>query len=198
MIKGFKFLQSNDTITYLDVGNARTHIGQPEPLFGIPHRHWNILPQDLRGGERDHMLVYIQGWECARSDVGHNPYEVPEYIRLWNRGFTAYQSRVANPPPREVAVIASSVHDFRIWRSENFAWDSINLITNSYFSFTYDNRTTRYRGITHVHECQGLMFDDYITTRRTNEILRQGNDVNHIDHINEVINEVRLHIRTNN
>ena len=75
-------------------------IGQDEPPYGISRRHWNILPQDLRGGERDHMLVFIQGWETSRNGVSHNPYDVPEYQILWNRGFTAYQSRVTNPPLR--------------------------------------------------------------------------------------------------
>ncbi len=195
MIKGFKFLQTNDTITYLDVGNARFHVGQPDPPFGLSRRHWNILPQDLRGTTLHEIDCYIRGWEDASRNIGDSPYHDRERTILWNRGFTAYQVRVPNPPPREVAVVSASDHDFRIWRSETFSWDSINLITNSYFSFTYDNRTTTYRAITYVNECQGLMFDDYITTRRINEILRQGNDAIMIEHVNELINEVRLHIR---
>jgi hypothetical protein len=196
MIKSFKFLQSNDTVTYLDVGNVRFHIGQPDPPFGISRRHWNILPQDLRDGRQEDMLIYIQGWEASRRGRSDNPYNLVPYTRvMWNRGFTDYQVRVANPPPREVAVVSASDHDFRIWRSETFSWDSVNIITNGHFSYTDDNNIiTRYRVITTINECNGLMFDDYITTRRLNDILNSGYE-DTINHINELINEVRLHIR---
>lgn len=194
MINQFKFLQSNDTVTYLDIGNARFHIGQTEPPFNLSRRHWNILPQDLRGTTLQEMDCYIRGWEAARQNNMVNPYHDVIRGELWNRGFWNCMGRRVGFV-REVAVVATSSHDFRIWRSENFSWDSVNIITNGHFSYTDDNNIiTRYRSITTINDCRGLMFDDYITTRRLNDILNSGYE-DTINHINELINEVRLHIR---
>lgn len=66
--------------------------GQPSPPEGISRRHWNMMPQDLRGGSPRHMEVYIEGWEAFRNNMTVNPYigindnEVIEWSELWNRG----------------------------------------------------------------------------------------------------------------
>ena len=39
------------------------------PPEGMSYRHWNILPQDLRGGERENMELYIEGWEAPRRKL---------------------------------------------------------------------------------------------------------------------------------
>jgi hypothetical protein len=87
MNKQFKFLQSNDALIF-----------NQEPPEGISRRHWNILPQDLRGTTLQEMNCYIQGWEYARIGISDSPYHDRTRTILWNRGFTAYQSRIDNPP----------------------------------------------------------------------------------------------------
>ncbi len=62
--------------------------------IGISHRHWNMLPQDLRRGSELNMLLYIQGWEDARSNNTLNPYDNETHMRMWNRGFTDFQRRI--------------------------------------------------------------------------------------------------------
>jgi hypothetical protein len=60
---------------------------------GISNRHWNLLPQDIRGGGWEVMETYIEGWEAARSANYNNPY--PDQLRgeMWNRGFHAWWER---------------------------------------------------------------------------------------------------------
>ena len=85
MIKPFKLLKG---YTYSD----EYTLTLPEPPFGISRRHWNMLPQDLRGGNQRHMEVYIEGWEAFRNNMTVNPYigindnEVIEWSELWSRG----------------------------------------------------------------------------------------------------------------
>ena len=63
------------------------------PPEGISNRHWNMLPQDLRGGEREDMELYIQGWESAQDANYNNPYINPIPAELWNRGWHAWWER---------------------------------------------------------------------------------------------------------
>ena len=87
MIKPFKLLKG---YTYSD---EYTLPVRTDPPFGISHRHWNMLPQDLRGGEREDIELYIEGWEAsARADY-NNPY--PDQLRgeVWNRGWHAWFER---------------------------------------------------------------------------------------------------------
>jgi hypothetical protein len=86
MIKPFKLLNG---YTYSDEYTLPT---QQDPPFGISHRHWNMLPQDLRGGEREDMLLYIQGWEAARNANYNNPHQEPA-AEIWNRGWYAWFER---------------------------------------------------------------------------------------------------------
>jgi hypothetical protein len=86
MINQFKFLQSNDATDYV-------HVGQPDPPFGIPRRHWNMMPQDLRGGPIEDMEVYIQGWEAASQADYNNPHINLIPAELWYRGWHAWWNR---------------------------------------------------------------------------------------------------------
>jgi muramidase (phage lysozyme) len=63
------------------------------PPFGISRRHWNMMPQDLRGGPTENMVVYIQGWEAARDANYNNPYTNLIPGELWNRGWHAWWER---------------------------------------------------------------------------------------------------------
>jgi hypothetical protein len=77
----------------------------PDPPFNLSRRHWNILPQDLRGATLQEMDCYIRGWESARIGIVDNPYHDRIRSELWNRGFLACQNRIglnyrsANPDP---------------------------------------------------------------------------------------------------
>ena len=92
MIKPFHFLKG---YVYSD---EYTLPSLTDPPYGISRRHWNMLPQDLRGGERDDMILYIEGWEAARDANYNNPY--PDQLRgeVWNRGFDAWWNRRNVPP----------------------------------------------------------------------------------------------------
>jgi len=87
MIKPFKLLNG---YTYSD---EYTLPLSPDPPFGISRRHWNMMPQDLRGGAYENMVYYIQGWEAGRNDNYNNPYTDPIPAELWNRGWHAMSWR---------------------------------------------------------------------------------------------------------
>jgi hypothetical protein len=97
---------------------------------------------------------------------------------------------------RECAVISSSVTDFNNWRNETFDRSSVFIITNRDFTHTNgnNNQTTRYRAIMRIDDCYGLMFDDYITTDRIENILLSGYE-DTIDSIRQLIVEVNLRTR---
>ena len=87
MIKPFHFLKG---YVYSD---EYTLPLQQDPPFGISRRHWNMMPQDLRGGDPRHMEIYIEGWEAGRNNIIVNPYMgindtvAIEWRELWNRGY---------------------------------------------------------------------------------------------------------------
>lgn len=94
MIKPFKLLKG---YTYSDEYTLPT---LPDLPFGMSRRHWNMLPQDLRGGERENMELYIEGWEaCLSPNLHVNPYldinnpEVIQRRELWNRGYMVCMNR---------------------------------------------------------------------------------------------------------
>ena len=99
---------------------------------------------------------------------------------------------------KEVAVISASLRDFANWRRENFTPGEVVILYGAEFLFTdpHNNITTRYRAILGLSDCRGLMFDEYISTNRTMEILmRDFHDDYIIDYIRQLINEVKLHMR---
>jgi hypothetical protein len=92
MIKPFKLLNGYTYSNELQEPYIPLQITHAPPE-GISNRHWNMLPQDLRGGERENMELYIEGWEAsARADY-NNPY--PDQLRgeVWNRGWHAWFER---------------------------------------------------------------------------------------------------------
>ena len=168
------------------------------PPFDLSNRQWNILPQDLKdANQQEDMYLYLQGWEASRRGDAANPYDNQHFAYRWDRGFTDHQMRVANPPrTRECAVISASHRDFNNWKRSIFDMAHVEMITSGEFIHTNgnNNQTTRYRAICYVQDCFGQMFNDYVITDRTNEIL-MGHDTYLIDHINELINEVARHTR---
>ena len=89
MIKPFKLLKG---YTYSD---EYTLPIRTDPPLGISRRHWNMLPQDLRGGEREDIELYIEGWEAARIANYNNPYHdiLTNRPERWNRGWNAWWDR---------------------------------------------------------------------------------------------------------
>jgi hypothetical protein len=87
MIKPFKLLNG---YTYSDEYTLPT---QQDPPFNLSHRHWNLLPQDLRGATLQEMECYIRGWEDARVYCEANPYHDRVRSQLWNRGWNAWWAR---------------------------------------------------------------------------------------------------------
>lgn len=73
---------------------------QPNPPFGISHRHWNMLPQDLRNGDPIRAEIYVAGWEaCLSANLHVNPYMgfndpiMIENREVWNQGYMACMNR---------------------------------------------------------------------------------------------------------
>jgi hypothetical protein len=106
MIKPFKLLNG---YTYSDEYTLPT---QEDPPFNLSRRHWNMMPQDLRGGALIRMETYIEGWEAGRNNITINPYEgivddrmAAEWCELWNRGYLRWCDRTGmnyvnvNPDP---------------------------------------------------------------------------------------------------
>ena len=127
-----------------------------------------------------------------------NPYDNQHFAYRWDRGFTDSQMIFHPPRTRECAVITASHRDFNNWKRSIFDMAHVRMITSSEFIHTNGNNNvrTRYIAITETFQCQGHMYDDYVITQRTNEILmRDFHDDYVINHINELINEVRIHIR---
>jgi hypothetical protein len=88
MIKPFKLLNG---YTYSDVDTLPT---QQNPPFNLSRRHWNILPQDLRGSTLQEMECYIQGWEDGRNNIEINPYHDIIRREIWNRGYWRCINRI--------------------------------------------------------------------------------------------------------
>jgi hypothetical protein len=116
MAKSFKFFKGQSTSpldAYADRVINNSHygayrIGQDEPPFNLSRRHWNLLPQDLRGATLQEMNCYIQGWEASSRDDYNNPYDDLIRAEIWNRGWhvcfdrrnrTGRNFRNVNPNP---------------------------------------------------------------------------------------------------
>lgn len=91
-MRTFNFFRGIIGAIVVSVGDVLNELN--EPPFGISYRHWNMLPQDLRGGEIEDMLLFIEGWESARINVNINPYMDIENREMWNRGYMACFNRV--------------------------------------------------------------------------------------------------------
>jgi hypothetical protein len=90
MIKPFKLLNG-----YVYDDEYTLPVLFSNPPEGISYRHWNMLPQDLRGGEREDIELYIEGWEAARIANYNNPYHdiLTNRPERWNRGWNAWWAR---------------------------------------------------------------------------------------------------------
>ena len=211
-MKTFKFLNNTINQFDLDYPTARRYADRTInnelygrltitiPPAGLSHYQWNILPQDLKDAhQQEDMYLYLQGWEASRRGDATNPWDNPRIASMWNRGFTDYQMRIANPPRiRKCAVITASHRDFNNWKRSIFDMAYVQMINSGEFLHINGNNgvTTKYRAICYVQDCFGQMFNDYVITDRTNEILmRDYHDDYIINHINELINEVQRHTR---
>jgi len=112
-MRQFKFFKGQSTSpldAYADRVINNSHygvyrIGQDEPPFNLSRRHWNLLPQDLRGATLQEMECYIRGWEDARNAIYVNPFHDARRGELWNAGFWRFMNRTnqnfrnVNPNP---------------------------------------------------------------------------------------------------
>ena len=101
-------------------------------------------------------------------------------------------------PIIQCAVISASHRDFNSWKRSIFDMAYVQMINSGEFLHINGNNgvTTKYRAICYVQDCFNQMWDDYVITTRTNEIL-MGHDTYLIEHVNELIGEVRLNTRRN-
>jgi hypothetical protein len=105
MIKPFKLLNGYTYSDEYTIPNLDHPIWRDNPPFNLSHRHWNMLPQDLRGATLQEMECYINGWEDARNNAEANPYHDRTRRNLWNRGFLRWRGRIemnyrsVNPDP---------------------------------------------------------------------------------------------------
>jgi len=98
-------------------------IGQDDPPFNLSRRHWNLLPQDLRGTTLQEMNCYIQGWEASARANYNNPYDDLIRAEIWNRGWHAcfdrrnrtnqnFRNVNPNPPIDETYPEFYNIEDF--------------------------------------------------------------------------------------
>ena len=113
--------------------------------YGISNRHWNMLPQDLRGVSPRYMEVYIEGWESARNNMTVNPYigindnEVIEWSELWSRGFSAFHNRVErfNPPIDERYPEYYNTDDHVFFDVTEIQYDEVNGLHYKHMLFRH-------------------------------------------------------------
>ncbi len=92
-MKPFNFFKGYVYSDEYTIPNLDHPIWRDNPPEGISRRHWNMMPQELRNGPTENMVVYIQGWEAARDANYNNPYIHPIPAELWNRGWHAWWER---------------------------------------------------------------------------------------------------------
>lgn len=103
-MKDFKFFKTERVFTeYMDRMDDYFLGGIIEPPFGISNRHWNIMPQDLRGGEPRDMFTFIEGFEGGRRGEVVNPYADVHNRDLWNRGYMFHRNRMSSNIYTEMA-----------------------------------------------------------------------------------------------
>jgi hypothetical protein len=134
MIKPFNFFRGIVGPRVLGIGGA--FLNTPyiplqithAPPEGISRRHWNMLPQDLRGGEREDMELYIEGWEAAARANYNNPY--PDQLRgeVWNRGWHAWFERNNREvePEQELVTRAYTERDMEYYHTEEFLFFDVS------------------------------------------------------------------------
>jgi len=159
MIKPYKLLKG---YTYSD------EYMRTDPPFGISRRHWNMLPQDLRGGTLIHMETYIEGWEAGRNNITINPYEgiindpmVSEWIELWNRGHLRWSDRTGqnfrnvnpNPPIDETYPEFYNTDEFVFFDVTPVVYDSESYVPYKFMLFRHieDGNTVQGSRITPEH-----------------------------------------------
>jgi len=87
MIKPFKLLNGYTYSDEYTIPNLDQPIWRDNPPFNLSRRHWNMMPQDLRGVTLQEMECYIQGWEDGHIVGVVNPYRDRTRRNLWNRGY---------------------------------------------------------------------------------------------------------------
>ena len=105
MIRSFNFFRGMVGPRVVATGGALLNepyvlLQVAEPPEGMSYRHWNMLPQDLRGGNPIHAEIYVAGWEaCLSGNLHINPYVdfndpiMIENREVWSRGYMACMNR---------------------------------------------------------------------------------------------------------
>ena len=101
MIRSFNFFRGMVGARVVSVGGALLNeLNQLERPENISHRHWNMLPNDIRNGGLIRAEIYVAGWEaCLNTDLHVNPYVgfndpiMIENREAWNRGYMACMNR---------------------------------------------------------------------------------------------------------
>ena len=132
MIKPFKLLNGYTYINELNEPYIPLQITHAPPE-GISNRHWNMLPQDLRGGEREDIELYIEGWEAARIANYNNPYHdiLTNRPERWNRGWNAWwarRNRDIEPvePEQELVTRVYTERDMEYYHTEEFLFFDVS------------------------------------------------------------------------
>jgi hypothetical protein len=108
MIRAFNFFRGMVGARVVSIGGALNELNEPyiplqithAPPMGMSYRHWNMLPQDLRGGDPIRAEIYVAGWEaCLSGNLHINPYVnfndpiMIENREAWNRGYMTCMNR---------------------------------------------------------------------------------------------------------
>jgi hypothetical protein len=178
MIKEFKFFKGQstspfDAYAYRVINESHYgafRIGQDEPLHGISRRHWNLLPQDLRGATLQEMNCYIQGWEHARIGIVVNPFHDRRRAELWNAGFWRYENRTnqnfrnvnPNPPIDETYPEFYNTDEYEFFDVTDVRYDEETYVPYKFMCFRHREYGNTIRGSRITSEHPMWNFPDII------------------------------------
>ena len=142
-MRNFKFFKGIVGARVVSVGEELNELNEPyiplqithAPPMGMSYRHWNMMPQDLRGGDPRHMGIYIEGWEaCLSNNLHVNPYVdfndpiMIENREAWNRGYMACMNRRTR---------TYTERDMEYYHTEEFLFFDVSEVRYNIFGRAY-------------------------------------------------------------
>ena len=165
-MRNFKFFKGIVGARVVSVGEELNELNEPyiplqithAPPMGMSYRHWNMMPQDLRGGDPRHMGIYIEGWEaCLSTNLHVNPYMgfndpiMIENREVWNRGYMACMNRRTR---------TYTERDMEYYHTEEFLFFDVSEVRYNIFGRAY--KVMLFRSIEEGNTVEGqIIYQDH-------------------------------------
>jgi len=165
-VRNFKFFKGIVGARVVSVGEELNELNEPyiplqithAPPMGMSYRHWNMMPQDLRGGDPRHMGIYIEGWEaCLSNNLHVNPYVdfndpiMIENREAWNRGYMACMNRRTR---------TYTERDMEYYHTEEFLFFDVSEVRYNIFGRAY--KVMLFRSIEEGNTVEGqIIYQDH-------------------------------------